>query len=218
MRLTGLCSLLLVLSLLVVGQQVNAQQISVHGVMGDKVLLLTADGTPKSVRIGETFQGAKVIAIQNDQVTLEIQGIRHVLRVGQSPNHVASSETDARGKRAVIFAGTGGHFITQGQINGKSARMVVDTGATLLSIGVSDAKRLGLDYVSGEPVHVVTANGLTQGWQLRLATVKVGDVVQRDVDAVVTTADMPYILLGNSFLSNFQMSQNNGKLVLEKRF
>lgn len=212
------CLFFLLLALLLASSRVGAQQVGVHGVMGDMALLSINGGAPKSVRVGQTHQGVRVISIQADQVVLDVQGNRQTLRVGQSPIHVAPSGVDAPGQRVVINASSGGHFITQGQINGKTIRMVVDTGATLMSIGVPDAKRLGLDYASGERVQMVTANGVTLGWRLRLATVKVGDVIQREVDAVVTTVDMPYVLLGNSFLSSFQMSQNNGQMVLEKRY
>jgi len=35
---------------------------------------------------------------------------------------------------------------------------------------------------------------------------------------VVTPAPMPYVLLGNSFLTRFQMTRTNDELVLEKRY
>jgi len=39
-----------------------------------------------------------------------------------------------------------------------------------------------------------------------------------DVDALVTPAPMQYILLGNSFLTRFQMTRTNDQLVLERRY
>lgn len=204
--------------LLLAGSSAAARQVSVHGVMGDQALLSIDNGAPRSVRSGQTFQGIRVVSIQGDQVWLDVDGSRQVLRVGQSPIHVTPSGGDTSGRRIVIGASSAGHYVTQGQINGKTIAMVVDTGATLLSIGEPDAQRLGLDYRSGQRLRIVTANGDTLGWRVRLATVKVGDVVLREVDAVVNVVAMPYVLLGNSFLSSFQMSQNNGQLVLEKRY
>jgi len=192
--------------------------VTVQGVMGDQALLTIDSAPPKAVRTGQTVQGVKVIAIVGDQVSVDIDGDRQTLRVGQSPVHVTPAGGGSVGRRVVIVASSGGHFVTQGQINGKTATMVVDTGASMLGIGEPDAQRLGLDYRSAQRVQITTANGNTLGWRLRLTTVKVGDVVLREVDAVVTPQAMPYVLLGNSFLSNFQMSQNNGQLVLEKRY
>jgi aspartyl protease family protein len=39
-----------------------------------------------------------------------------------------------------------------------------------------------------------------------------------NVDALVTPQPMPYILLGNSFLTRFQMKRDNDQMVLERRF
>ena len=47
--------------------------------------------------------------------------------------------------------------------------------------------------------------------------VRVGDVEVYDVDAAVLGASMPYVLLGNSFLTRFQMKRENDVLRLEKR-
>lgn len=205
-------------ALLLICAAAHARLVTVQGVMGDQALLTIDSAPPKAVRTGQTVQGVKVIAIVGDQVSVDIDGDRQTLRVGQSPVHVTPAGGGSVGRRVVIVASSGGHFVTQGQINGKTATMVVDTGASMLGIGEPDAQRLGLDYRSAQRVQITTANGNTLGWRLRLTTVKVGDVVLREVDAVVTPQAMPYVLLGNSFLSNFQMSQNNGQLVLEKRY
>ena len=62
-----------------------------------------------------------------------------------------------------------------------------------------------------------TANGVAQGWLVKLSTVKIADVEVYEVDAVVGP-DMPYALLGNSFLSRFNMNKTIDQMVLEKRF
>jgi aspartyl protease family protein len=48
--------------------------------------------------------------------------------------------------------------------------------------------------------------------------VRIGDVEVYDVDAAVLPASMPHILLGNSFLTRFQMTRHNDQLVLERRY
>ena len=45
-----------------------------------------------------------------------------------------------------------------------------------------------------------------------------GDVVVYGVDGVVSAGAMPYVLLGNSFLTHFQMTRTNDQMVLDKRF
>ena len=63
-----------------------------------------------------------------------------------------------------------------------------------------------------------TRNGAVLGYQVRLNSVKVGDATLYDVPAVVMPMPMPYVLLGNSFLSRFQLSRDNSQLILEKRY
>jgi aspartyl protease family protein len=63
-----------------------------------------------------------------------------------------------------------------------------------------------------------TANGAVPTWQIKLPSVRIGDVEVRDVDASVLPADMPFILLGNSFLDRFQMKRENEQMTLERRY
>lgn len=196
-----------------------AQSVAINGTLGNKALLIVDGGFPKAVAVGEVHKGIKVVAIQGEQITLEMGGKRQVLRVGDAPASVGSGAGEQlSGGRVVLTAGPGGHFLTDGQINGRTVQFMVDTGATTVAMSVADAKRIGLNYQNGQPVQMSTANGVTQGWRVTLNTVRVGDVMVSGVEAVVTPGGMPYVLLGNSFLSRFQMNRNNDQMVLERRF
>jgi aspartyl protease family protein len=52
---------------------------------------------------------------------------------------------------------------------------------------------------------------------MRLDSVRIGDVEVFGVEAIVTPQSMPFVLLGNSFLTEFQMTRTNDQMVLEKR-
>lgn len=196
-----------------------AQSVAINGTLGNKALLIVDGGFPKAVAVGEVHKGIKVVAIQGEQITLEVGGKRQVLRVGDAPASVGSGAgQQLSGGRVVLTAGPGGHFMSEGQINGRTVQFMVDTGATTVAMSVADAKRIGLDYQNGQTVQMSTANGITQGWRVTLNTVRVGDVMVSGVEAVVSPGGMPYVLLGNSFLSRFQMNRNNDQMVLERRF
>jgi len=196
-----------------------AQSVAINGTLGNKALLIVDGGFPKAVAVGEVHKGIKVVAIQGEQITLEMGGKRQTLRVGDAPASVGSGAGEQlSGGRVVLTAGPGGHFMTDGQINGRTVQFMVDTGATTVAMSVADAKRIGLNYQNGETVQMNTANGVTQGWRVTLNTVRVGDVMVSGVEAVVSPGGMPYVLLGNSFLSRFQMNRNNDQMVLERRF
>ncbi len=204
---------------LTLGATAQAQSVSLSGMLGGKALVIVDGGPPKSVAVGETFKGVRVVSTQGDIAVVEIAGRQHSLRVGDAPASVGGSGgATPTSTRVVLTAGNGGHFFALGQINGKSAQMVVDTGATAVSLSTAEAQRMGINYTSGQPVQMSTANGVIPGWTIKLGTVKVGDVVVHGVDAIVSSGSMPYVLLGNSFLTHFQMTRTNDQMVLEKRY
>lgn len=209
----------LLLTLWALGTAAPAQTVALAGMLGAKALLIVDGGAPKSVAVGERHQGVKVVSVQGEQAVLEFSGQRHTLRVGEAPASVgAGASAGSEGRRIVLSAGSGGHFMTSGQINGRTVQLMVDTGATMVSLSTQDAERVGLAYKSGQPVQMSTANGVVPGWRLKLHSVRLGDVVVYEVDAIVTTGSMPFVLLGNSFLTRFQMNRVNDQMILEKRF
>jgi aspartyl protease family protein len=196
-----------------------AQTVALQGMLGNRALLIVDGATPKAVPPGESHQGVRVVSTSGDEAVLEINGKRHTLRVGDAPASVGGRGGGGpRGSRIVLTAGTGGHFMTLGAINGRTVQFMVDTGATMIAMGAADADRMGLNYRSGQQGQLSTANGVVTAWKVRLDSVRIGDVEVHGVDAVVAPQAMPYILLGNSFLTRFQMRRDNDQLVLERRY
>jgi len=193
--------------------------VALQGMLGSKALLLVGGGAPRAVAPGETHQGVKVVSTSGDQAVVEVAGQRHTLRVGEAPASVGhAGPAPGSGRQIVLTAASGGHFVTEGSINGRATRFLVDTGATLVGLSAGEAERLGVDWKSGQPVRMATANGVAPGWRVKLASLRIHDVQVHEVDAVVTQQPMPYVLLGNSFLGRFQMRRDNDQMVLERRF
>ena len=213
---------LMLSALVAFGGAAHAQSVALAGMLGNKALLVVNGSAPKSVAAGETHLTVKVISTSGDQAVLELNGKRHTLRVGDAPVSVGAGGGQAgatgQGNRIVLTAGSGGHFMTPGQINGKAVQFMVDTGATSISMTVNDAERMSIDYKSGQRIQLSTANGVIPGWRTTLSSVRVGDVEVFNVEAVVATRDMPFLLLGNSFLTRFQMIRENDQMTLVKRF
>jgi aspartyl protease family protein len=191
--------------------------VTLQGMLGSKALLIVNGSAPKTVAPGETWQGVKVVSTSGQDAVIEVNGKRETLHVGDAPASVGGRGA-TRGSRLVFTAGSGGHFMSQGAINGKPVVFMVDTGATAVGLGESQAQRIGLDYKAGRPVQMGTANGVVTGWLVKLGSVRIGDVEVHEVDAIVSPAAMPYVLLGNSFLSRFQMQRTNDQMVLERRY
>jgi len=198
--------------------QAQAQSVNLSGMLGNKALLVVDGNAPKLVAPGESFRGVRVVSIQGQSAVIDISGQRQTLRIGDAPISVGRPAASPSGMRIVLSADSDGHFVGQGLLNSKPVQFMVDTGATTIGLSVSDADRIGLQYKNGQAVQVATANGIVPGWKVRLASVRVGDVEVREVDAVVTPIAMPLVLLGNSFLARFQMTRNNEQMVLERRY
>jgi len=191
-----------------------APAVSLAGVLGGKALLVVDGAPPRGVGPGQTHQGVKVVSVTRDEAVIEIEGARSTLRLGEAP--VSVGTRTGTGRRIVLTSDSRGHFVNQGLINGRMMQFMVDTGATTVAIGRPDAERMGLNYKDGQPVQMNTANGVAQGWRMRLDSLRLGDVEVSNVDAIVTPQAMPYVLLGNSFLGQFQMTRTNDQMVLEK--
>jgi aspartyl protease family protein len=192
-------------------------RVGLSGTMAQMALLVIDGGPPRTVRAGEAVQGIRVISVGAGEAVVEVGGQRRSLRVGDAPAIVGGVGRSA-GTKIVLSASSGGHFLSSGSINGKAVQFLVDTGATLVAIGEAEAQSLGLDYKNGARVTMRTAGGDVLAWHLRLASVRLGDVEISNVDAVVQPTPLPYVLLGNSFLTRFQMRRENDLLTLERRY
>jgi aspartyl protease family protein len=193
-----------------------AQSVTLNGSIGKQQALLVIDGQPHAVSVGRTVKGVQLLSLAGTQAEIDVNGTRRTLLLGAGPVK-ASGEPVRSGSEIVLTAGSGGHFHTVGQINGKTAAFLVDTGATKVSMGQSEAERLGVDYKSGTRGLADTANGRVAVYAVTLNSVRVGDVQVANVEALVLPSSMPHILLGNSFLTRFQMKRENEIMRLEKR-
>lgn len=194
-----------------------AQSVSMSGSLGDKALLVI-DGTPRTVAAGSTVAGVKVIRVTGSETVVEVGGKRQTLPLGGAQINLGGAASAGSGTQIVLAAGSGGHFVTQGSINGRAVRFVVDTGATNVAMSEAEARRIGVDFSRGQRGMVRTANGDVVAHRVSLREVRIGDVTVYNVDATVVPSPMDIVLLGNSFLSRFQMKREADVLVLDKRF
>jgi aspartyl protease family protein len=195
----------------------HADSVMLTGTIGSRAILIVNGGPPKTVAVGETYKGVRVVSVQSDQAQVEFSGQRLALRM-DTPTSVGGAGGGGGGTRIVLPADTRGHFMTSGTINGRTVSFMLDTGATSVSMSAADAGRIGIEYQKGTPVQMSTANGVVQGWRVQLASVRVGDVEIYDIDAVVSPLPMPYVLLGNNFINRFSMKRDSDQMVLEKRY
>lgn len=189
------------------------------GSMGSKALLVVNGGAPKALAAGDTHQGVKVLSVSADQASVEVGGKRQTVTLGGAPVSVGGGGGGGgQGSQIVLTASSGGHFLTLGSINGRSTQFMVDTGATAVALGPDDARSMGIDVDKAPRVAGSTANGTVWMHRVKLRSVRIQDVEVHDVDAVVVPQAMPHVLLGNSFLTRFQMKRDNDVMTLTRRY
>jgi aspartyl protease family protein len=213
-KMTRYCTPLALVLCLISGSA-GAQDVGLAGVMGSKAMLMINGSEPQSVAVGQSLDGVKVVSVQGDQVVVEIGGRKRPLRVGQ--HAIGAAAADGSGK-VIMTADNQGHFYTTGTVNGVSVRFLVDTGATMISLGASDARRIGLDFNRGQKGMTQTANGQSAVSKVQLDTVRVGDMTLHNVDALIHQTEMPMALLGMSFLNRMEMQRDGSTMTLKKRF
>lgn len=194
------------------------RRVAFSGSIGARQALLVIDGAPRAFALGERWLGVRLLSLDGDAALVEVDGQRRTLRLGAAAVHLGGAASPGSARVVTLAVDASGHFLASGEINGRGVRFLVDTGATLVSISRDEADRLGLDYKNAPRVGLSTANGTAIGHRIALNTVRLGDVDVHNVEAVVQPMPMPFVLLGNSFLTRFQMKRENDILTLERRF
>lgn len=194
-----------------------ALDISVVALFPGKAMLVVDKGKPRTLRTGETYAGITLISSTSEEAIVSISGKQQRLRIGEGVYSALSVQSDRA--TVVLAADRNGHFVSSGSINGSSVRFLVDTGATMVSMSVEDARRAGVNYLAGERGYSQTANGVAPVYKVRLTKVTLGDITLQDIDgAVHENAALPVVLLGMSFLSRLEMRREGDTLTLIKRY
>jgi aspartyl protease family protein len=193
------------------------QSVTLAGSMGADKALLVVDGQTLMLAVGASARGVTLRALTNGVAEVVVAGQPLTLRLGGMPARLGRVAAPADSGTIVLPMGSGGHFGGPGTINGRAVQFLVDTGATSVALSQAEANRIGLDWKRGTPGMTNTANGSVPIHAINLTSVRLGSVELANVAAIVLPAEMPMVLLGNSFLSRFAMRQDNDVMRLEKK-
>lgn len=194
-----------------------ATDINVIGLFPGKAVVVINGNKPRILSTGEISpEGVKLISADSDSADFEIDGKRQVLGLG---NRISSNFAPADNSSVTLTADSSGHFITEGSINGATVKFIIDTGATMISLNSSEARRIGLNYLKGQRGVVSTANGPVPVYKVTLDNVKIGDISLNNVDALVQEGEhLPMALMGMSFLNRVDMKREGSEMTLTKRY
>ena len=121
---------------------------------------------------------------------------------GDIERHLGSQST--QGNRITVPISRDGHYHLRLKVNDVAVDFVIDTGATDIVLNKQDAKRIGVD-VSTLSFYgrAATANGIVETSSITLDTIQIGDVVDHDVQAVVSGGELFGSLLGMGYLQRW---------------
>lgn len=215
-QLTGLLLALLTLHAPALAMA-SAPDIQVKGLFNHSAIL-TINGQQRLLRQGKVSpEGVKLITANSRTAVVSFNGQQQTLNLS---GHIRAQYSKASRQTVTIPLNSYGQYLTHGLINGQSAELLVDTGASVVAMSELQANQLGIEYATkGIPGFVETASAKVSSYQVTLDQIDIGGLKAYNVQAVVLLGELPSkILLGMSYLRNVELNEKQGMLnLLEKR-
>jgi len=123
--------------------------------------------------------------------------------VGQRLRAEATGEPVTQGEEIRIPMAIDGHFWVDCRVNGKKVKFLVDSGATMTTVGRETAAKVGMQVSPKRNQIVRTGNGIIRVALGRADTLEVG-TIERDGLSVHVADDEDLNVLGMNFLSSLQ--------------
>jgi aspartyl protease family protein len=119
---------------------------------------------------------------------------------------------EAHGSELRVAMADDGHFWANGEINGRAVRFLIDSGATVTTIGPDTAQQTGVER-TGERTLVDTANGIAQVDRGRAQLLTLGPIERRDLGLFISREDATNVL-GMNFLSSLSRWSVEGRTLV----
>lgn len=136
-----------------------------------------------------------------------------------APAAPAASSEPMLGRKVLVRSDPRGHFVAQFKLNGRNMEAMVDTGATVIALNRSTARRIGIALEAADfKYEVRTANGAVKAAAAVLDRVQIGRISLDNVEAMVLEDKaLDGVLVGMSFLKRLQKFQiQDGALVMQQ--
>ncbi|WP_333023419.1 TIGR02281 family clan AA aspartic protease [Wolbachia endosymbiont of Pentidionis agamae] len=108
-----------------------------------------------------------------------------------------------------------GHFYVQAQINNRSVRFLLDTGATDITLSYPDAIKVGINTENIQNFKIYeTAKGKIKAGVVNIPEMGIGNFVIKNIQVSINTHEMSHSLLGMNLLKHFNFTIKNDRLII----
>jgi aspartyl protease family protein len=132
---------------------------------------------------------------------------------------VQTEEPVLLGRKVRLPADARGHFASDFRLNGHDIPAMIDTGATVVAINVTTARRIGIVLTPSDFTYsVTTANGKAKAAAATIDAIQIGKIYIDKVPAVVLEdSALTGTLVGMSFLKRLSKYEvENGAIILQQ--
>jgi aspartyl protease family protein len=132
-----------------------------------------------------------------------------------NPNQQINGGINEGVAEVVLLQNRAGHYVATADFNGVPVDVMVDTGATYVSVPQGLANKIGLQR--GAAMSVSTANGTILVYVTSIDSIALGQIKLNNVRANINPyMDDDFVLLGMSFLEQLEFSHSKGNLILRQ--
>ena len=133
-----------------------------------------------------------------------------------APEAKPAAVSTAAHQKVSISADKTGHFRTELRFNGRKVEGLIDTGATLVAMNETTARKIGITVSRSEfKYEVNTANGKARAAVVRIDSIEIGRIRVNDVDAVVMEdKSLHNTLIGMSLLKQLARFEVKDEVLL----
>ncbi|MGK0298467.1 MAG: aspartyl protease family protein [Gammaproteobacteria bacterium] len=137
----------------------------------------------------------------------------NILDRQENPNNEVISLDDNGSIEVTLIQNRSGHYVAVAKFNNTPVNIIIDTGATDVSVPEAIADKIGLRR--GAVMEVSTANGTIPVYATKIDSIQLGQITSYNIRANINPhMEENYVLLGMSFLENMEITQSRGKMVL----
>lgn len=185
---------------------------------GERLVLSPGDSSHSRVSLIEATSTRAILSVDGERIELDPDSVAAPVLADPESSVTDDDDGGSSGGVVTLWADSSGFFFARGEVNRRSTRFLVDTGADTITFSSAQADRLGIDYENARDGFASTASGVARMKSITLKRVSVEGITLRNVAANVILGSFPeFPLLGGSFLNKLNMVRSGKKMELSRR-